>query len=77
MNSRSLLSLQANLTRCRYSDTTQRLLTQHTQVLFNARQPVQCWPSVKTMRTTTRLHVTVAYRVYTHAHNTLTVAQLC
>ena len=27
--------------------------------------------------TTTRLHVTVAYHVYTHAHNTLTVAQSC
>ena len=36
--------------------------------------PVRRWPSVKTTCTTTRLHVTdLAYRAYTHAHNTLTV----
>ena len=40
--------ITAHLTRCRYSDTTQRLLTQHTQVLFNAGPPVRRWPSVKT-----------------------------
>ena len=32
-------------------------------------------PVLKQECTTTRLHVTVAYHVYTHAHNTLTVAQ--
>ena len=40
-------------------------------MLFNAGPPVRRWPSVKTRCTTTRLHVTVAYRAYTHAHNTL------
>ena len=67
----------SKLTRCCYSDTTQRLITQLTQVLFNAGPPVRRWPSVKTTCTTTRLHVAVAYRVYTHAHNMLTVAQPC
>ena len=33
------------------------------------RPPIRRWPSVKPTCTTTRLHVTVAYRVYTHAHN--------
>ena len=33
------------------------------------RPPIRRWPSVKTTCTTTRLHVTVAYRVYIHAHN--------
>ena len=46
-------------------------------MLFNAGPPVRRWPSVKTTCTTSRLHVTVADRVYTHAHNTQTVAQLC
>ena len=66
-------------TRCRYSDTTQRLITKRTQVLFNAGPPVRRWPSVKTTCTCTktRLRVTVPYRIYTHAHNTLTVAQPC
>ena len=35
-------------TRCRYSDTTQRIITKRTQVLFNAGPPVRRWPSVKT-----------------------------
>ena len=32
-------------------------------MLFNAGPPVRRWPSVKTRCTTTRLHLTVAYRV--------------
>ena len=63
------------MTWCRHSDRTQRLITQRTQVLFNAGTPVRGWPSVKTRCTTTRLHLTVAHRAYTHAHNALTVAQ--
>ena len=49
------------------------------QMLFNAGPPVRRWPSVNTRcrPTTTRLHLTVAYHAYTHAHNTLTVAQPC
>ena len=68
-------------TRCRYSDTTQRLITKRTQVLFNAGPPVRRSPSVKTTCTYVQklgyMYVTVPYRVCTHAHNTLTVAQPC
>ena len=65
--------LKAKLTGCRHSDTTQRTITQHTQVLFNAGPPVRRWPSVKATCIATRLHVTVAYHIYTH--NMLVVAQ--
>ena len=38
--------------------STQRLITQHTQVLFNAGPPVRRWPSVKICTTSSihRLH---------------------
>ena len=64
----SPVSHSKTMTWCRHSDTTQRLITQHTQVLFNAGPPVRRSPSVKTRCTTTRLHLTLSIpRLHPHS----------